>query len=328
MENQNPTIPYHAANVETVRLPRIQHQYLNVCLIMKSLISRREPWEPGAVYEVITLPRKKITTRFMLAVEGKKAADPLTITQFDQAVMDAVYTLAVNGCDGFTASMVARVISGNPAADCTETMMKAVRASMDKLRAVWIKIDCTAELKARKLTADWDPEKFYSPLLPLKDAPMRAGNNQTVTTGYALWAEPVLYRYAHKIRQIASVPADYLRTSSVRDTHDNIVIKRHLIRRIEALRNPKSKVMSPRISYEWRKNKSTPPQGFLHDLGYDKAGFANWRDKKSRLHGVVTGLLSDFTAAGYIDGFKVLRSGSSILGVEIMLNSKSGKSDR
>lgn len=322
MENQIIQPEANAADVETVQLPRLQHQYLNISLIMNTLIANPEPFELEQVYEVLSLPRQKIKTRFSLAVDSRCPVRSVTLTRFDQAVMDAVYTLSVNGCETFTTSMVARVISGNLSRDVTLNMRKAVEMSIEKLRSVWIRIDCAAELKARKIQPDWKPEEFQSFLLPVKDVAVRSGNNQTITQGYALRGESVLYVYAETIHQMASVPADCLETHSVRDTQDNIVIKRYLLRRIEALRNRKSKVRSPKISYEWRKNKGDPARGFLQDLGYDRAGYSNWRDKKSRIHAAVTGLLKDFAASGYIDGFKVCKSGSGIQGVEIILDPK------
>ena len=48
----------------------------------------------------------------LFADENLALSNP-NITQYDMAVMDAVYTLLVNGAVAFTPEMVVRIMSGN-----------------------------------------------------------------------------------------------------------------------------------------------------------------------------------------------------------------------
>ena len=123
---------------------------------------------------------------------------------------------------------------------------------------VRITIDCTEELIARKVLKKGQKAHLKSYLMPLRELEVKLGN-QKIAKGYQLIEEPVLYTYAEKVGQIINVPRSLLETKGeLSDTDEVIIIKRQLIKRIEAMKNSKNHIVSRKISYEWYdKNTNT-----------------------------------------------------------------------
>lgn len=91
------------------------------------------------------------------------------VTPYDMAVMDAAYTIICSGQTILTAEWIAKVLSGNPKQKVTQKKIEAIRQSIDKLRYIHIKIDCTEEFNARRDTKNRVKDCIYeSYLLPIE----------------------------------------------------------------------------------------------------------------------------------------------------------------
>lgn len=306
--------------LQTVQMPRIQHEYLNVSKVA-SYITAGVDLNSG--HRVTTLPTRgnQKTIKVLVSfAEDEHITTSQQLTLYDLAVLDSVYTLYVNQCTAFSPEMVVRAMSGNLSQDVTSTKRDRVVESLDRLSRIQIMIDCTDEFRARGKIKAQEKICYQSYLLPLEKVCITLGNQKTLQ-GYHLIKVPALYQYAAQINQIASVPAEVFAAGHISATEEVILIRRYLIRRIEAMRNKRNRVASKRISYEWHDAKTTETKGMFSAFGYkNKPGDSTWRTKKARFHRAVTSILDGFKSVGYIKDYETVRDRqSSILGVEIEL---------
>lgn len=248
--------------------------------------------------------------------EKKLSLSNPDVTQFDLAVMDSVYTLAVSGIMRFTPEDVARIMSGNLEQNLTPKKIKEVKESIEKLSFIRLTIDYTDEMIAR---GEVKPGKrtfeLESYMVPVRKIEIKSRNNQTKLTGYQLLEMPILYQYAEKTHQIAGVPLEILNTPSIGDTNDVIVIKRALIRRIEAIKNPRNSIVSESIIYERVDHTTGQITGFFAKLGFFESDSSNkkqWNKKRAALHKTVISILDDFKEKGYIAGYELVREGRKV----------------
>lgn len=316
------TQPQEHSNVctaQTVRMPHLENQYMNISLIAKTVFSNPSLIKPDIVYPLSTIPSRNVLTTIKLSVAEDKKIPAFVLTPDDLVVMDAVYTLMTYNCTAFTPAMVVRIMSGNPAQDVTKTMTDAITERLDKLSSILIAIDCTSEMRTRKII---DPEAtavLHGPLLPLQKIQVITGNHHYIKPGYQLLRDPVLYSYAKVLGQIASVPVQLFRVGGISNSSESIVIRRYLLKRIEAMKNSKNRISSYQVVYEWYDRKTASLKGMFPELGYAKAEYVNWREKKSKLHRIVKSILDGLIASDYISGYTEIRNGSSIRGVGLIL---------
>lgn len=268
-----------------------------------------------------TLAKKNIFVTVDLDADRNVTLTDPDITQYDLAVMDSVYTLYAAGTDTFTPGMVARVMSGNLEQDVTKQKMEAVTAALRKLSRIRITIDCTDELIARGELKEGQTARMTSYLMPVKEAEVLSANLKTYLRGYHLLEKPVLYEYAEDVRQLISVPTQLLCSDGVSDTDDIVVMKRALIRRIEAMKSSRNSMRSDIIAYDREDRDTGVRKGLFATLGYDPASYSNWPKKRSQLHASVLKLLDGFVSSGYITSYEVVKAYGSraIAGVRVVL---------
>lgn len=301
--------------------PNPQNEYLNISKVAKYISTKQGLINTNEEIslQLTTIPKKNIfVTVNLFADENLSISNP-NITLYDAAVMDAIYTLYVSGSEVFTPEMIVRTMSGNLTQDVTPQKAGAITKSLNKLTMVRITIDCTEELIARKVLKKGQKAHLKSYLMPLRELEVKLGN-QKIAKGYQLIEEPVLYTYAEKVGQIINVPRSLLETKGeLSDTDEVIIIKRQLIKRIEAMKNSKNHIVSRKISYEWYDKNTNTFKGFFIELGYKKNDYSNWRKKKSNLHHIIKTLLTNYAKEKYIKSFTETKEGNGINGIEITL---------
>ena len=309
-------------------MPKPQKEYLNNCKVANFISSTSlQSSLLGSTLQLKTLPKKNIFVTVDLTADENLELSSQNITQYDLAVMDAVYTLMVNGATAFTPEMVARIMSGNLNQDVTPQKSGAVTKSLRKLSVIRISIECTAELRQRKVIAEGQTARLTSYLMPIREIEVRSANHQAVMRGYQLIEKPVLYTYGEAVHQIIDVRTDILSAANMRgrlsDTDDVIIIKRALIRRIETLKNPKSRMTNETIRYEYSDTSTGENKGFFTLLGFAASDYKNtrqWAKKRLALHKMITVILDDFTKADYISGYEVIKEEKQkIVGVKLRL---------
>ena len=287
-------------------------------------IENENKFEVGVAKKWYKSHKEEVCAIVDIVKEKKLSLSNPDVNQFDLAVMDSVYTLAVSGIMRFTPEDVARIMSGNLEQDITPKKVQEIKESIEKLSFIRLTIDYTDEMIAR---GEVKPGKrtfeLESYMVPVRKIEVKSRNNQTKLTGYQLLEMPILYQYAEKTHQIAGVPLEILNTPSISDTNDVIVIKRALIRRIEAIKNPRNNVVSESIVYERVDHTTGQITGFFAKLGFFEENYktaAQWKKKKSVLHNTVIKILTDFKEKNYINGYEVIKEGKQkITGVKIIL---------
>lgn len=306
---------------EIVKMPKPKKEYLNNSKVANYISTENNLF--SNTLQLTTLPRKNIFVTVNLFADENLALSNPNITQYDMAVMDAVYTLLVNGAVAFTPEMVVRIMSGNFEQDVKPQKSGAVTKSLHKLSLIRISIDCTNELRARKKIEKDQTAKLTSYLMPLREIDIRSANHQTIMKGFQLLEKPVLYTYAELVKQIIDVPTELLEINEISDTDSVIVIKRALIRRIEQMRNRKNHMDNDIIRYERYDPTTGTKKGFFVMLGFDESEYKNanqWKKKKSSLNKIITTILAEFTKEKYIAGYEVVKEGKQkVIGVKIIL---------
>ena len=293
-----------------------KNEYMNSTRLAKILTEHENV--ANRDLSISVLKDKTVKTKACMYTKDNAMFMDYGITPYDLAVMDSVYTLFAAGNKCFTAKTLLKVMSGNLQQKATEKKLKTVEASLMKLTQIRVRIDCTKELRVRKVIGPQEELILDDYLLPLKVVTIKKADGSSASE-FVLACCPVLYQYAEKNRQIISVPIELLAAPKIPDTEQNILLKRQLIKRIEMIR---SGSVTRTISYEWIDNDGST-KGLLKTLGVDRSTNLFWRNKKMEVHGYVIKILEAFREYGYIKDFKVIKDGQAVAGVEVEpVNSK------
>lgn len=328
-----------ARNIPRTSMPKgdnAKWEYTNISKIAHYISTNSGLVDATEPFELMVMPSKNATVSIALkADEGISLSK--NITQYDATIMDAVYSLYINGCPYFSPEMVARMISGDLKKRVSAQKIGSVTKSINKLRHIDITIDLTDEYK--KIGKKIDPGikiiiKSY--LLPLDVyAAVMPDNGKIVksrkacyeengeivefevTAGYSFNSKPVLYTYAEQHGEIVKFPAKLLSAPKISDTDENTAIKWYLIRRIGALKKAKNKAALKDIIYYDQEEQ----QGAFSDLWYNKSDYSNWRDKRGKIHKAITKVLDAYKEENYIQDYNIIMDGKTPIGVEIIVES-------
>ena len=306
--------------MEEVKITEPQKEYMNNTKVGR-VISHYEGIIDSSDFEVLTLPRNDATTAVNL-LKDENVECSKSITLFDMAVMDSIYTLYKSGMECFTFQMLYNTLTGNFEQDLPEEKRKPLLDSIEKLRHVDITINCTDELRARKKIGKKDTMVYKSYLLPISEVDIKLGNRKMIR-GYKLLEMPALYAYAELLEQIVDAPTQVFRTQKrLPDSNEAVLMKRYLVQRIAAMKNNRNHMDSKKISYQWYDRKTKTEKGLYAVLGYRQEDYAtksSWSNKKKKIHNMVCKILDTMVEENYIKGYQELRDGQSLAGVEIEL---------
>lgn len=162
-------------------------------------------------------------------------------TSLDKEVHDAVVSLYAAGNKVFSPAMVYRTMAGkSDSAFVPQEKLREVTASIHKCMSSIITIDASEEAGIYGMEARYSQNLIYAKSVTLRTKGWEI-------SAFMLIDEPVLYKYAKMKRQLFSVPLRVL-DSPPSKTNDIIVLQGYLIRIVETLRRPGSK-LSPEILY-------------------------------------------------------------------------------
>ena len=130
--------------IPRVKMPQTDTEYANISKIAHYITTTSGLVDAGKPFTLVTMPSKNATVTIALnADQGIKLSK--NITQYDFDIMDAVYSLYINGCTVFSPEMVARMISGKLEGRVSAQKIGSVTRSLNKLRHVDITIDLPDE---------------------------------------------------------------------------------------------------------------------------------------------------------------------------------------
>lgn len=276
--------------------------------------------------------KKPVETTCTLTYEGDKVhlSGRQPFTEYDRNVYNAVSSLYVYGDQSHivTPAMVYRAMTG--LTDCekpTAGQLTAVKRSLDKMRFIRARIDCTEELKARRITLNSEQingGEIDTYLLNADAIKVQTGG-QTVWA-YRIIKTPILYEYAAAVKQVSTVPASVLDVKEISEmtvdgvkkltigprlpnTESRIQIKGYLIRRIEGMKG-KNSLNNPVIAlYDYERDGET------HRGLYSIAGKPNAKNiEAKRIRTDVEMMLAYWAATGYIKSFEAQTQRRKITG--------------
>lgn len=279
--------------------------------------------------------KKLVETTCILTYEGDNVhlSGRQPFTEYDRNVYNAVSSLYVYGDQSHvvTPAMVYRAMTGlTDSEKPTAGQLAAVTRSLDKMRFIRARIDCTEELKARRITLNSkqiNGGEIDTYLLTADAIKVQAGG-QTVRA-YRIIKTPILYEYAAAVKQVLTLPASVLDVKEISEvtvdgakkltigarlpnTESRILIKGYLIRRIEGMKG-KNGLNNPVIAlYDYQRDGET------HQGLYSIAGNPDpTRTEASRIRDDAEKMLAYWAAIGYIKTFEAQTERKKITGYKI-----------
>ena len=245
-------------------------------------------------------------------------------TEYDRSVMDSIVSLWKYGDKShtFTPDMVYRTMNHKTETEKVTPQQKAaVTKSIEKMRRIHVTIDATREAQAIRATdADGNPVtsfRYDDFLLSAKHIEVEAGGK--TVSAYKLNTEPVLLTYSLMTRQLVTINAKYLDVKevdkagkltpvSLANTEQRIPVRDYLLRRIAVMKNDRKNErarQSNRIKFE--------------TLFADTGTNAEKKQYAANTRNYTFQVLDFLKASSFIEGYKVVKDGRSIIGVDIIL---------
>lgn len=269
-----------------------------------------------------------VISNIMVAYDGDKVqlSSRRPFTEYDRNVYNAVVSLYVHGDQQhvMTPAMIYRAMTGLPeASNPSPQQIGAVTKSIDKMRFIRVRIDCTEELKHRRAQLNGVPivnGMVDTYLLNADGAQVTAGGH--TIEAYRINRPPVLYEYSRATKQVLTVPSDLLAikeaddkgvyNSLISNNESRIQIKGYLLRRIEGMKgkNGLDNDVISLLSYD---------KGEKHHPGlYEIAGKPEPNKKEAlAIRSYVTAVLNFWKAEKYIKDFEFLKKDKSITSIRI-----------
>ena len=253
--------------------------------------------------------KTEVTTRCVLSYEGDSVtlSSRQPFTEYDRNVADAVTSLYEYGDPShiITPATVYRAMvhQTNTETPSAQTL-GAVTRSLDKMRFVRVQIDCTDELKRRRVSLDGaqiSGGKIDTYLLALDKIDVMASGKRV--TAYKIIKAPVLYDYAKLTNQVLTVPSKLLDIPNQSNSEQRIAIKGYLLRRIKVMQG-----------------KTAQSNRILFEKVYEAAGKPEAsKTEKGRIKEYVTAVLDYWKSEKFIKSYTPVKKGKSVMGVDIWM---------
>lgn len=255
--------------------------------------------------------KSEITTRCMLTYEG----DNITLsgrqpfTEYDRNVADAVTSLyEYGGSNIVTAATVYRaMVNMTDTETPSPQQIGAVTRSLDKMRFTRVRIDCTEELKQRKVSLNGQQIAgglVDTYLLAMEAIEATVGGQRV--KAYKVIKTPILYEYSQLTGQVYTTPSKLLAVPDQSNTEQRIAIKSYLLRRICAMKGPTPQ--SNRIKF---------------DKLYEAIGIDNpEKQERKRIKDYITAVLAYWEKEKLIKGFEFVKNGREYAAVDILFEKK------
>lgn len=265
------------------------------------------------------------TDKFNIASKVSFECDDLQdlrskISRFDLMVMDAAYTILMNGKKDFSLEAIANVMTGKEVSfdKKTSTKLNEIQASIKRLKKIFINIDYTDVMREKGEINGTDRYIVNGSLMPVKTHYKISRVAHQSKIKYEMDQKPVLYEYAENLGRVISVPSHVLSLPGIREDTDFIVIKQELIKEIEIMRNNGNNYRNREISYEWTHGEKSG--GFASRVGLYKENYANekqWQKRKVKLTEQIKTILEHLVEVKFIKGYEFVKTGKSVTGVKI-----------
>lgn len=228
------------------------------------------------------------------------------LSSYDKAILNGVSSLLLSGTMYFTIPMLFRAMTGLSNPSMGESAVENIRSRLEYMRRTTIRIDYTDEVAAHFIQKNQDVQKFVISQYLLPMSKMDAVLNGRNVEAYYLIDTPPLLQYASSKRQISLVDLQLL-NAPLNNNIGNIVLKNYILSRIEGMKNHNNNIQSHKILF----------RSIYEELGEPEPS----KLRRTRLRGYTDVFLKYLAEQNYIAGYAFTRSGRSIDGVCIELNS-------
>lgn len=271
--------------------------------------------------------KNEMTAICVLTYEGDnvKITGRQPFTEYDRNVLNAAVSLYIYGNTDkiFTPAMVYRAMVNMTETETpSKEQIEAVTNSLDKMRFIRVRVDCTEELKRRGASIDGEQissGKIDTYLLMMESVEVTAGGK--TMSAYQVMRAPILYEYSNLIGQVLTVPAGLLdikvNGQRVRNTEQRIAIKGYLMRRIEGMKG-KNALKNDTISFESYEKDGEHRAGIYERADAENAS----RAVKQRIRDYAENVLQYWIDEKYIAGYELIKgdgSAQSIKSIRIIL---------
>ena len=300
----------------------IERNYFNNTKVMNKLTTVEDLIEEVKVAEFGKNKRDVVTCIDFKACDGALLSSP--ISQFEVLVMDAVYTMLLNGKGAFTPEMIANVIAGKEVGKNKEgsTRFDEIVEAIDRLSTIRAKIDFSSVAKAKGLLDAQDIDtKISGYVLPVIEVEIKSRVKKIDKVIYKLDGTPILYDYAEKIGRIVSVPSSLMSIPGAREDTLFSILKREIVKDVALMKNKKNNYRTRNISYEWIDDEDERC-GLFERIGLKRENYANegqWKKKRSKVNSMVAQVMDHLVEEKYIQGYSFNKKGNTITGVHIDL---------
>lgn len=266
-------------------------------------------------FNEVTVARKKnLTIQTAVTIDcpaHMKIDGNFQLTNYDKSIINGVVSILECGNSSFTVPMLYHAMTGkeNPTVD--DGLIDDIKAKLDTMRKLSIKIDLTEEIKAHmieKNLAGQDSVDAFSIegyLLPLNKYTGIVNGKQSEM--YQIIDTPPLHSYAKLKNQITTVSIDLLK-APLNNTSTTIPLKTYLLGRIEAMKNENNKITRDKILFS----------SVYRELGESEAD----KKRKKRIRDYTEVVLTHFVAMSYITKYQIQKEGRTITGVRIWWTGK------
>ena len=250
------------------------------------------------------------------------------LNYFDFALADIVYSFAKAGYKEFSLADVVSLMTGSDNPWAYKELSEFISKELEKCAPIRCRIDCTDELRQRMKSNKTLPIKIRrwkkntriiidSYFLCIKSVEERSDDGSIIQKYYRIMDYPALHEYSDLVGQMTEIPVTLLSGAKSSDRHftrDELLIRTYIIKRIQAMKNPRNKIFTRTISLD-------PSKHYKDGELKESPGALAFSNKRSKLVKIFETVLNDLVEAGEINGFAPnVGKNRSITGFDIDLN--------
>lgn len=264
--------------------------------ITNTLMLRSAPQDHGAKARKAARPEVQI--RLEELPQGISVNQ--NFTEWDDDVFRAINTLWFDGTQTFTADMVYRAMTGNPAAKASDEVRQKIHESWIRFTSTWMEINTAGVGKAYGFVE----VKRTSHIIEggTDEITMTNPHGTSTVRYYTVSKEPDLIWYANQLNQVARFPIQYLNVP-INKTEDVVHVRNLLLDRIYSIPRQSNTIL---YAYLFR---------YLDNQGLS----ATQRAKKEKKLRTFVKTMLDFwmLSGGPLSSWEEVKKGRSIVGVKV-----------
>jgi len=258
-------------------------------------------------FSVITGRKGNKEISALLSIDFDDLGKDVLLEPFDKAVHAAVGSLYDAGNEYMTPQMIFKVQSGNKKSKITENNFHEISKSVQKCIDTKIELDASAEAAAYGF--DKAKATYYGQLL-MADRMKIVELNGEVVEAIHVYRKPILYEYAEMKNQVARIDLSLLDTP-LNKTNEVLILQDYLLRRISAMKNPKSKL-----------DKTILYKTIFEQIKIEAETDGALRKKKTKIRSQVRDMLDYWKEHNFIKNYTETKRGSGYYSINIFLPPK------